>query len=331
MNKETKQTEDVLQQLSQLSPQWGEEAKPAAHALAQLQQRIDASQQNTISARLRGFLFAPARRGMVTAVTLLLLLSISLSFPTVRAAASDFLGLFRVQKFSAISISPERLMMLQQIAESGSTPGELELLEEPGAAQTVDSLDEAMTITGVTQLRTLPSLGAAEKIMVTDGGNGRFHIDLEGARAILDATGADPMLLPDTVADQFININIFAGVEQQWADDTLFLQTESPLVEYPAELDPALLGEALLQIVGLTKSEATRLAQQIDWTSTLLLPISTDVATFNEVTIEGVSGIALLGLDNQHTALIWQKDGMIHLLLSSGNTADLLTLANTLR
>ena len=331
MRKENKQTEEVLQQLGTLSPQWGEKAKPSAHAFAQLQQQIDASEQNRFMVRLRQFLFSPARRMALTAVTIFLILSISLSFPTVRAAASDFLGRFRVQKFSPISISPERLVILQQVAESGLTPGELEMIRQPGEAQQVASLNEAVVLTGLSQVRTVPDLGTPQEMLVVDGGNGRFHIDLEGARAILKATGADPALLPDSLAGQSIRINLFAGVEQQWADGTLLFQTETPFVEYPADLDPAPLGEAFLQLLGLTQLEAARLAQQIDWTSTLLLPIPTDLATFSEVTVEGVSGIALNSLDNQHTALIWQKEGIIHLLLSNGTTADLLTLANKMQ
>ena len=48
-----------------------------------------------------------------------LFFAVLFSFPAVRAAASDFLGLFRVQKFAPISISPEQMAMLEQLAEGG--------------------------------------------------------------------------------------------------------------------------------------------------------------------------------------------------------------------
>ncbi|MCB9443820.1 MAG: anti-sigma factor, partial [Ardenticatenaceae bacterium] len=91
------------------------------------------------------------------------------------------------------------------------------------------------------------------------------------------------------------------------------------------------LGEALLQMIGLNAAEAQRLAQNIDWTSTLLLPIPQDFASFNEVTVEGVSGLALNSVNGEGSALFWQKDGVVYLLLGPGLMADdLVSLAGTL-
>jgi len=95
-------------------------------------------------------------------------------------------------------------------------------------------------------------------------------------------------------------------------------------------LDTDVLGEALLQFLGLTPLEAQRLAGQIDWTSTLLLPIPSTVATFQEMTVNGVSGIGLSSLDGRINALVWQKNGTLYLLAGPQTTAELAALANTL-
>jgi hypothetical protein len=249
----------------------------------------------------------------------------------VRAAASDFLGLFRVQKFAAISVSPEQIALLQQVAESGLTPGNMTLLEEPSEPRPVDTLDEAASATALSSVRTLTGLGQPEAILVADGGCGQFELDLESARAILTAVGADPTLLPDSLADSTISIAVSSSVEQRWDDGTFLVKMESPEVSYPAELDPALLGAAMLQVLGLSPAEANRLSQQIDWTSTLLLPIPTDFASFNEVTVDGVSGLYLQSMEGSSGALVWQKAGMIHLLFSPRAQNELLDLVNTLR
>ena len=163
-----------------------------------------------------------------------------------RAAASDLLSLFRVQKFAAISISPEQIALLQQVAEKGILPGELEIAQEPGALTPVDSLAEAAILTGITAVRTLPTLGEPEEIFISEGGSGQFTIDEANARSLLEAANLNPDLLPQGIDGNRITVAIFSGVEQRWADGTTLLQTDSPLVQYPAALDPVLLGEALL-------------------------------------------------------------------------------------
>ena len=107
------------------------------------------------------------------------------------------------------------------------------------------------------------------------------------------------------------------------------LQTVSPVVQYPDELDPALVGEALLQVLGLNPLEANRLANQIDWTSTLLLPIPSSMASFQEVTVQGVSGIGLSSVDGTINALVWQQNGRLYLLAGAQSTEVLTELANS--
>ncbi|MCA9927357.1 MAG: hypothetical protein KC419_02725 [Anaerolineales bacterium] len=330
MNEQDKQTQDVLEALAVLQPKSTEMPKPARQAWAQMQQQTAPIRTSGWGYHLRAFFLSPARRVALTAVFLILVLGTALSFPTVRAAAGEFLGLFRVQKFAAVSISPEQIAMLQQLAEQGLSPGELEIYDEPGAGVQVESLAAAKQITGLESLRTVPALGEPETIIVTDGGNGRFVIDVEGTRAILEAAGLDADLVPADLDNAGVRITVFAGVEQQWANGISLLQTESPIVEYPGAVNPELLGSALLQMLGMSAAEADRLAQQIDWTGTLLLPIPTNAATFNEVTVEGNSGIALTSLDGQFNALIWQRDSIIHLLMGEQDLGTLLNLAQDL-
>ncbi len=93
------------------------------------------------------------------------------------------------------------------------------------------------------------------------------------------------------------------------------MQTVSPLVEYPEDMaDSTVLAEAFLQVMGLNEAEAQRLARDIDWTSTLLLPLPENTVTSQEIMINGVSGMALQDIDSISSAIIWEKDGIIYLL-----------------
>jgi len=322
--------QDVMDKLAKVAPGPENAPKPAWQALNDLQTKLP--RRESWAARLGHLFFAPQRR-WATAVTLFIaLFALAFTFPGFRAAASDFLGLFRVQKFAAISVSPDQIAILEEIAEKGLTPGDIEITKEPGEPQFVDSLDIAKREAGVTAVYTLPALGRPQAIYVSEGGSGTFHIDLEGTRAILAAAGLSPDLLPDTLEDGRVMITVFNVIEQQFEGGYALLQTESPVVTYPDGIDPTVLGTALLQILGMESDQAERLAANIDWTSTLLLPVPQEIASFSEVTIRGSSGLALSSLNGNGAALIWQENGYIFLLIGEENTtAELVNLAETIQ
>lgn len=322
--------QDVLDKLSLLTPGPQDAPRPARQALAQLNNRLPRRQ--SWATRLSRLFFAPQRQWATAVATLIVVFGIAFAFPGFRAAASDFLGLFRVQKFTAVSISPDQIAILQEVAELGIMPGEVEITEEPGELQPVATLSEAQNRTGMTAVHTLPTLGSPSQIAISSGGSGQLTIDLEGARAILAAAGLAPDLLPDNLDNARVMVAIFAGVQQQWDSGVTLLQTESPVVEYPDDLDPVVLGEALLQLLGMDALQAERLAARIDWTSTLLLPIPQDIASFNEVTVNGDSALALTSLNGSGGVLLWQQNGIVHLLIGARqSTFELIELAESMR
>jgi hypothetical protein len=251
--------------------------------------------------------------------------------PTVRAAASDFLGLFRVEKFAPISVSARQLETLERIADQGLTPGELELLGDEPSSRSVSSLEEAAAQVGWT-VASPRLLGAPDTIHVTDGAAGRLTIDLAASRLILSSAGLDPSLLPSSLEGQPVDVTLYPMAAQAWQDAGITLiQTDSPLIAYPADVDPELLGGALLQLLGMSEAEASRLSASIDWTNTLLMPIPTEFATFSEVTIDGASGLALSSLDGAHSSLMWEKAGRLYFLEGQGTVRELVRVAGSLR
>lgn len=66
-------------------------------------------------------------------------------------------------------------------------------------------------------------------------------------------------------------------------------------------------------------------------TSTLLLPIPSNLATFQEMQVSGVSAIGLNSLDGTMNGLVWQKDGRLYVLAGVQSTAELAELANGMR
>jgi hypothetical protein len=331
---EEKVITEVIEQLAVLEPAAEDAPQPVHHAFAHFQRRLQQPSRQRPS-RLgqpfnsKGSLEMSKRKGWAVALASVLILAVLFSFPSVRAAASDFLGLFRVQKFAPISISPERIELLQQLADQGMAPGEFEVNNEPGAETPVSSLAEASAQLGI-PVRTVTTLGAPGEIYLVDGGDGHLRVDLEGARAIMEAVGADPLLLPDSLDGARVNVVIFNAVRQVWGDGTELNQSESPYAEYPDDLDPTVLGEALLQVLGVAPESAGSIARSIDWTATFLLPIPQSVGTFSEVTVDGTNGVAMQSLNGEGNALVWEKEGVIYLLNGDKSIDELLSLANSL-
>lgn len=256
-------------------------------------------------------------------------------FPSARALASDFLGIFRVSKFAPISVSPQQLELLATLGEDGLFPGEFEFTEHDAEMQELDNLSDAeaalVQAGEYVGIRTSYELGDPNGIYLMPGGNGTLTVNLENARAILEAAGIDPLLLPDSLDGQDISAEAFTSISQDW-DNVTLTQMASPVINYPIGVNPQPIGEALLQLLGMEDAEAQRVASNIDWTNTLLMPVPTEFATFAEVQVDGTIGLALEPVDGSgEAALIWQSGG--HLYFMTGydmSVEDLIDLASDL-
>jgi hypothetical protein len=307
MSHEDDQLRDVMGALAPLAPGPAEGPRPASQVLSEVRKRMDS---NTPLNRRFSDMFKRKYTWAAAAVVVVVAL---FTIPAVRAAASDFLGLFRVQKFAAISVSPQQLALLEELAESGLYPGELQLTGEPSEAVVVDSIDAAAAAAGF-PVRTPVEQGEPAKIEVSEGGTGRLIVNVANARALMEAAGADPALIPDSLDGQPVSVTLSPGVALEYPSGVSLVQMPSPEVEYPAEVDPAAIGEALLQVLGMEPRDAARLAASLDWTTTLLVPIPANVASFGEVEVDGVLGLGLSDFEGRHAALIWQKGGMVYVL-----------------
>ena len=327
--RQTDDLQDVMEQLATLAPQTSDASPAPQRALAQLKRHIDERRSSPIVTVRRLFHMRRSRVAFSGFVAVVLVV-VALALPPVRAAASDFLGLFRVQKFSAISVSPQQLALLEQVAEQGLYPGEFEPIQDPGPPQHVSSLEEAAALAGA-PLLSPSALGPPTRIQVSGAGSGRLIVDLQSARRILRAAEVDPRLLPDSLDGAEIDVAIFPVVEQRWGEDISLLQSPSPQIDYPDDVDPNILGEALLQMLGMSQSEARRLAAGIDWSSTLLLPVPENLATFSEINVNGASALALTSIEGAESSLLWQQDGVIFVLVGRESMDALQEIARSLQ
>jgi hypothetical protein len=115
---------------------------------------------------------------------------------------------------------------------------------------------------------------------------------------------------------------------------TTLVQMPSPQVDAPEGLDIAGIGEAYLQLLGMTPQEAAQFSSTIDWTTTFVIPIPRYGTKSQSVSADGADATYIQqNLDN-HTRqylLIWVKDGILYALTGPGNIENALDVAGTLQ
>lgn len=302
-------------------------------------------------------LFTRKYRFAWVAVGVVALLAITMLFPQVRAIGNSFLGLFRVEQFTIVQVDPENIE--QQLGSSSNIEyllAEDVQFEEFGEMVETASREEASRLAGF-QVR-LPIDGNGEaQYVVQPGARVSMLVDLPKVQAVVDELGIVDfdlpaildgaevsMELPVAVAAAYGNCDIAPEVlrEEGYDPDTpmpefsecvTLTQFPSPEINAPPGLDIARIGEAFLQVLGMTAEEAAQFSQSVDWTTTLVIPIPRYGTEYEEVFVDGVKGTLIMQSQRSELPnylLIWIKDGIVYALAGPGDAQTALELANSI-
>ena len=288
----------------------------------------------------------PVRWGVVLAPTLAVaLLASVILFPSVRASAQAFLDLFRVRTFTAVSVSQERLAKLrEQKFDFKTLIGErVEMIREPGEPQVVSSAAQAGAAAGFTVLvpTLLPGDLRADSVAWRGPGEARVTPDVARLRSLLETLDIRDLTVPVGLGDQPIDIKLPALVKQRFRGSkghVEFLQARSPEVGLPAGVDMAALGEIGLRVLGVQPAEARRLAQTIDWRTTMLIPVPSNAGSFRQVQVGGQPGLMVTlvitnpeGRRREGAMVLWSRGDMVYGMQGNISGIDLLQMANSLQ
>ncbi len=291
------------------------------------------------------------------ALAVVLLLIVSMAFAPVRAIANSFLGIFRVQQIAVVQVNPgnlpEQLGASSQFEEMFSKDVKFERIGETHLAA---NAAEAAQQAGIS-LRLPAALSSLPNFEVQAGGLATFTVDAENLQALLDEIGRSDIHLPKNLDGSVVKLDVPVGVTTQYGDCkfdldkarqegydpddqqmprlpdcTILMQMPSPTITAPPGLDVAQIGQAFLQIMGLSQEEAARFTKSIDWTTTLVIPIPSYGAEYQEVQVDGVTGVFLSQApDQQEYLLFWVNDNMVYALTGPGNLSRALQIANSLK
>ena len=277
-------------------------------------------------------LFSPRWRPLTAALTVVVLVAILFSIVPVREAAADFLSLFRVRKFAVIPLDQGQMDRLESLARQAEGAfGEPQIVREEGPEQIVTGAAEAAALVGypVRSPGRLPEGTRLEKIAVRSGPAMHFEFDRQALATVLQAAGASTDGLPQTESIAF-DIDVANAVLQQYQvaspqsrfSQLEFMQVPSPQVDLPSGIDPIALAKTGFLFLGMPAEDAERMANSIDWTSTLVIPLPTDAGRAREVSVDGVTGLLVEDVQNafRSGAVLWERDGILYFM--SGTNLD---------
>ena len=347
------QSQATARKLAFLNPV-AEEPVPAAKTIWIRFSRNILTKKET-SMLKRWFAFPVARIG----AAVVLILALVLAFPGSRAFADELLNLFRVQQVTVIPVDYTGLQQLTGNNTLGSQINDLissstTVTQKPGDPVAVTDADQASQLTGFTV--RLPQGMTPSEINVTGATAFTFTVDRTKAQALLDEAGRSDLVLPDSIDGAKISVNIPSAVSvgygtcpkpeadtlnnsdsrnpaRDYPDCVILAEVPSPTVDAPADVNVAQLAQIGLEFTGMSSDEAAAFSNSVDWTSTLVVPIPKNAATYEQVTVDGVTGTLIERPSNDlpQYALLWVKDGIVYAISGLGaNSQQALDMANSL-
>ena len=291
------------------------------------------------------------------ASALVLILAFVLAFPSTRALAGELLKLFRIQQVAVVSVDFTGLEQLTGDGVLGNQftdliSNSMNITKEPGEPAQAADAAQASQLAGFNV--RLPQTPNPSHIYVTEGAAFTLTVDRAKAQALLDEAGRGDLVLPESVDGADISVNIPSAVSaaygtcpkpeadsskveegQRYPDCVILAQIPSPSVNAPADLDINRLAQIGLEFTGMTAEEAAAFTSTVDWTSTLVVPIPSNAATYEQVTVDGVTGtlIRRASREGEPTtfALFWVKDGIIYAISGRGAKSEqAIEMANSL-
>ena len=292
-------------------------------------------------------------------VTALLALTLIIAIPGTRALASELLNLFRVQQVAVVPVDFTGMQHLngafsndisQLISDS------VTMTKKPGDPVAASDANEASSLAGFNV--RVPQDPTPSQINVMNGASFSLKIDRTKAQALLEEAGRSDLILPEAIDGEKISVEIPSSVSiafgtcpppssddegfgtnskgspgRRYADCVILAEIPSPVVSAPASVDVAQLAQIGLEFSGMSSEQAAAFTSTIDWTSTLVVPIPKNAASYEQVSVDGVTGTLIQrpADDAPQFSLLWVKDGIIYAIGGLGsNSEQALQIANSL-
>lgn len=286
--------------------------------------------------------------------------ALAFTLEPVRAAAREFLDLFRVKHFAAVPVDPARL---ERLAKGGLdlkavVADQVKVVVPPEKPQQVASPEAGALEAGIELQQPSALPPGIELLEASVGRPGSFRVQVDTAKleALALAAGADEVEIPAFWNGATIDVELppvlalrygrpaQPGDARPPAEGVVLLQSAIPQVELPEGFDLATLGRLGLRVAGMSPEEALAFSRAIDWRSTLLVPVPVQGGRYREVEVAGSKALLVSYLppdqppaDGQarpvrrRSLLLWSSAGKAFALTGPGGGMDLLEMAQSVR
>ncbi len=287
----------------------------------------------------------PALAGAFAAVALVSLFTV----PAVRVSAQALLDMFRVRKFAAVQFDEARIEKLRAM-QKGQEPGMMvlerrETVLDPGKPRVFTDPGAAAAAAGLNLRRPgfLPNGLAPDTVFVNGAAEVRFALSETKLRSLLDALDLRDVSVPMGLDGKTVDVRTQPVVIERFKGGrwtAALIQTMSPELATPAGLDVERLGEIGLRVIGLDAGEARRVAQSIDWRTTMVVPVPINASTFRQVTVHGQPGLLVTTAgrgagENEPrrdgTVVMWSEGDRIFAITGNLNSSDVMEMAESVQ
>jgi hypothetical protein len=286
------------------------------------------------------------RRSAIAGIAVIALMVAVIAAAPIGSLADNMLNGFRVQQFSAVTF-PLNLVESNASASSSLNSGmgsfvqsQLMGLGQPSTTLNKSSLKTAATVadaqTHLNGNMEIPSSlstfsGVDPTVYLTDPGTVTYQLNVQKARDLFALGKLDPAPLPDPATNPTatFSLDVPAGAALDYESNGKHLvvaQMESPTLTIPSSVDISLLRDELLSSGFLPPDTVTQLRAVTDWQHTLIIPVPSGATTSNE-TVQGVPALLIKG--DQGSVVMWQKDGILHMVGTDGD-ASVMSVATSL-
>ncbi len=303
-------------------------------------------------------------RPLWAGITLIAILAVALSIPSVQVLASNFLRLFRVQQITVLPLDMTSLQdarfdptIGQAISQAFSE--QVKITRQPGKPVEVADAAQAEKLAGFKVRLSSDASPSLFRLNVQPGMAFEGTFDQALAEQVLQTLGKGSLKLPAGLNGAVIKANIPDAVTSTYGqcryntnpeatgatggpslgigDNCLLLiQMPSPTVDTPPDLPIAKLAEIGLQVLGMDPAKAAQMSTQIDWTTTLVIPVPRGEVNNQSLSVDGVNGTLVSqaaptnSMRSTYT-LVWVKNGMVYGIIGSGDPSRAVTLGNSLK
>ncbi len=273
-------------------------------------------------------------------------LASAFALPSVRAAAQAFLDLFRVVNFAPVSVQAARLKLLadrQGIDLPRILGNHIDVLQAPGSPKVAPTIEAAGSLAGMRiALPAWQPVGVERQRIEVVGSE---SLQIMGSSAtlqrVLDSLGIDDVSAPTWIDGKVVTAHVAPIVRVVYGDTdrhAVLIESRQPQVLLPPGADLAQLADIALRVLGIERTEAYRIAQSVDWRTTLIVPIPSDVSYFRQVDVQGKGGLLVETLRGRggkgygtETQILWSSGGRVFALMGNLRAEELFDMAQSVQ